>query len=263
MFGGAADAVTESSTNTFTNKTIDANGTGNSITNIENADIAAAAAIALSKLASGTDAQLIVANASGVPTYVSQTGDVTFSNTGAAAIAAGAIVNADVSATAAIAASKLASIARVIASAQGSTTTTTDVELATVTFAANDFAANDLCVVVVQINNTAGANTPSYRIRAADGTNTFTGGDISANRGANTLSHGITFLSQAQAATTTLGCSTFAILNSGIFDTGTMVSNTATMIANWITSAFTLSLRSTSGVASTTYFKWWVLKIQV
>ena len=40
------------STSTFTNKTFDANGTGNAISNIENADIAAGAAIALSKLAS-------------------------------------------------------------------------------------------------------------------------------------------------------------------------------------------------------------------
>lgn len=43
--------ITASSTDTLTNKTFDANGTGNSISNIENADISATAAIALSKLA--------------------------------------------------------------------------------------------------------------------------------------------------------------------------------------------------------------------
>jgi len=42
--------ITASSTDTFTNKTFDADGTGNSITNIENADIKAGAAIAQSKL---------------------------------------------------------------------------------------------------------------------------------------------------------------------------------------------------------------------
>lgn len=42
--------ITASSTDTFTNKTFDADGTGNSITNIENADIKAGAAIAYSKL---------------------------------------------------------------------------------------------------------------------------------------------------------------------------------------------------------------------
>ena len=49
-------ALYDSKTSTLTNKTFDANGTGNSITNIENADIAAGAAIAGSKLnAASTD----------------------------------------------------------------------------------------------------------------------------------------------------------------------------------------------------------------
>lgn len=46
-----ADVMTASSTHTMTNKTFDADGTGNSITNIENADIKAAAGIVTSKLA--------------------------------------------------------------------------------------------------------------------------------------------------------------------------------------------------------------------
>jgi len=45
---------TESATQTLTNKTFDADGAGNSITNIENADIKAAAAIDASKIADGT-----------------------------------------------------------------------------------------------------------------------------------------------------------------------------------------------------------------
>jgi len=58
--GGTSGAVTlnaevsASSTNTFTNKTIDADGTGNSITNIENANIKAAAAIDATKIADGS-----------------------------------------------------------------------------------------------------------------------------------------------------------------------------------------------------------------
>jgi hypothetical protein len=74
---------------------------------IVNADINTAAAIALSKLASGTSAQIIVANASGVPTYVAMSGDVTIDNTGATNIGAGVITNADINASAAIAYSKL------------------------------------------------------------------------------------------------------------------------------------------------------------
>ena len=46
--------VTSSSTTTFTNKTFDADGTGNSITNIENADIKSGAAIDATKIADGT-----------------------------------------------------------------------------------------------------------------------------------------------------------------------------------------------------------------
>ena len=77
---------------------------------IVDADINASAAIALSKLASGTSGQIIVANASGVPTWVSETGDVTISDTGVTAIASGVIVNADVNASAAIDYSKLAAL---------------------------------------------------------------------------------------------------------------------------------------------------------
>jgi hypothetical protein len=49
---------------------------------ITNAKVSTTAAIALSKLAPGTSGQIIVANASGVPTYVTLSGDATISNTG-------------------------------------------------------------------------------------------------------------------------------------------------------------------------------------
>jgi hypothetical protein len=55
---------------------------------ITNGKVSATAAIALSKLASGTSGQIIVANASGVPTYVSLSGDATISNTGVLTLAA-------------------------------------------------------------------------------------------------------------------------------------------------------------------------------
>ena len=50
----SVSSVTASSTTTFTNKTIDADGTGNSITNIEDANIKASAGIDATKLADGT-----------------------------------------------------------------------------------------------------------------------------------------------------------------------------------------------------------------
>ncbi|NDD48765.1 MAG: hypothetical protein EBZ28_02740, partial [Alphaproteobacteria bacterium] len=67
--------VTTGDTGTVTS-TMLADGT------IVNADINASAAIALSKLASGTSAQIVLANSGGVPTYTTVSGDVTISNTG-------------------------------------------------------------------------------------------------------------------------------------------------------------------------------------
>jgi hypothetical protein len=84
---------------------------------IVNADISATAAIALSKLASGTAGNILVYNGSGVLTSVAETGDVTVSDAGVTAIGAskvtssmivdGTIVNADISATAAINTTKI------------------------------------------------------------------------------------------------------------------------------------------------------------
>ena len=58
---------------------------------IVNADINSAAAIALSKLASGSSAQILMANATGVPTYTTVSGDVTISNSGVVTIAANSV----------------------------------------------------------------------------------------------------------------------------------------------------------------------------
>jgi hypothetical protein len=75
---------------------------------IVNTDIDANAGISFSKLATLTSGSIIVGNSSNVPAAVAVTGDVTISNTGVTSIASGAIVNADVSASAEIAVSKLA-----------------------------------------------------------------------------------------------------------------------------------------------------------
>lgn len=77
--------VTTGDTGTVTSTMI-ADGT------IVNGDINASAAIALSKLASGTAGQLVVANASGVPTYTTISGDITINSSGVATIAADSVV---------------------------------------------------------------------------------------------------------------------------------------------------------------------------
>jgi len=75
---------------------------------ILNEDINASAAIAYSKLATLTSANIILGSSANVATSTAVTGDVTISNTGVTAISSGAIVNADVNASAAIAGTKIA-----------------------------------------------------------------------------------------------------------------------------------------------------------
>ncbi len=65
--------VGKDTTDTLTNKTFDADGTGNSIFNIENADIKAAAAIALNKLAAATASRALVSDDSGFITPATTT----------------------------------------------------------------------------------------------------------------------------------------------------------------------------------------------
>ena len=75
---------------------------------IVDADISATAAISLSKLANSTAGNIIVYNASGVATSVTETGDVVIDSNGVTSISSGVIVNADISSTAAIEQGKIA-----------------------------------------------------------------------------------------------------------------------------------------------------------
>ena len=62
---GGVTPISADSTTTFTNKTFDANATGNSISNIENADISASAGIAFSKMENLTASRALVSDANG------------------------------------------------------------------------------------------------------------------------------------------------------------------------------------------------------
>ena len=93
--------ITTGDTGTVTSTMI-ADGT------IVNADVNASAAIAHSKLASMTAGFVLIGNASNVPTATALSGDVTVSSSGVTAIGSGVVVDADISATAEIAVSKLA-----------------------------------------------------------------------------------------------------------------------------------------------------------
>lgn len=108
----ASPVVTETHSATLTGKTIDADL--NTLSNIEDADIKVGANIARSKLASGTassivvnnvsgvlsdlsltSAQIILGNASNIPTATSVTGEVTISNTGVTTV--GTVANSVIS----------------------------------------------------------------------------------------------------------------------------------------------------------------------
>jgi hypothetical protein len=91
--------ITSGDTNTVTSTMVDAS--------LVNANLAAGAAIAFSKLAALTSAQILVGNGSNVVTGVAVTGDIGINNAGLTSITAGAIVNADINASAAIAGSKI------------------------------------------------------------------------------------------------------------------------------------------------------------
>lgn len=92
------------------NMYMDAGALGIKALSILNGDISTSAGIALSKLATSTAGNILVYNSSGVLTSVAETGDISISDTGVTAIASGVIVNADVSATAAIDLGKLADV---------------------------------------------------------------------------------------------------------------------------------------------------------
>lgn len=75
---------------------------------ITNAKVKSDAAIDYSKLATMTAGSVLLGNASNVPTVTALSGDVTVNSSGVTSIGSGVIVNADINASAAIQASKLA-----------------------------------------------------------------------------------------------------------------------------------------------------------
>lgn len=66
VFPTSGNVTTDSNTQTFTNKSYDASGTGNALSNVADSNIASAAAIARTKIASGTASQVVINDPSGV-----------------------------------------------------------------------------------------------------------------------------------------------------------------------------------------------------
>jgi hypothetical protein len=111
---GAASSFTPTSTDTLTGKTIDANGTGNSITNIENADIAAGAAILTSKLSGAVTSIASHGLAASATTDTTSASNI---STGTLAAARVATLNQNTTGTAASCTGNSANVTGVVANA--------------------------------------------------------------------------------------------------------------------------------------------------
>lgn len=84
--------ISKTSTDVLTNKSYDAAGTGNVLTNVANGNISASAAIAFSKLAALPSADILVGNGSNVATAVAVSGEATLANTGAVTLSNAAVI---------------------------------------------------------------------------------------------------------------------------------------------------------------------------
>jgi hypothetical protein len=178
---------------------------------ISNAGVTTIAALAFSKLATLTSGNILVGNSSNVPTSVAVTGDITVSNTGVTAIASGAIVNADVNASAAIAHSKLApmSSGNILVGSSGTVPTSVAVTGDITVSSSGVTAIASDAVTFAKMQNVSG-----YTIL---GKPTTGSGDV-AEIGSSSfmLESGTGFLRQADASTarSTLGLGALATLDS-------------------------------------------------
>jgi len=137
----------------------------------------------------------------------------------------------------------------------GAFTAAAETELWTHNFSASDFSVDDIIEVITFVN---GNNAGSVKIRINDGTNTYTSAIGTANN--DTCIFTQWYVVQSKLATTSLKCQKITASPSIDLGAGARL-DSATMIANWLSSAFTLSGRgySNDGAASG-YFKVWVYK---
>ncbi len=148
---------------------------------------------------------------------------------------------------------------QLIHSGSGSTSSTSEVELDTVSISANAFDTDDL--IFILITTVAGGGGTEVKVRVADGTNTFTSAVLDNAR--DNKFH-LAVLNQQIDVNTSLFHGAFETTASASPNDIFGKTGTATMIANWLSAAFTLSLRgkNVTGGANTSYFMWWVYRVK-
>jgi|TARA_Y100000310_G_scaffold105331_1_gene103764 hypothetical protein len=144
--------------------------------------------------------------------------------------------------------------------ARGSTASSTEVEVLTKTWDAADFGVLDTMWVILEGYNTNESGNAKPIIRIYDGTNTFSTA-APANHVYTLTEH--KFIQGADATTQMISLGLHLGANdaspTGIIS---MDGETATLIANWLSAAFTLSIRGQTDGAGTAYYDLKVYKIK-
>jgi len=226
---------------------------------IVNADINSAAAIAFSKLAALTDANILIGNGSNVAVVNAVTGDITISNSGVTTIGAAKVTEAmqvladnttnDVSTSAhgyvpkvpnntttflrgdASFAVPVAGGIEFIKAEEITLTSNSESELATNTFSASDLDNADFLICLITSEDSAASNSINIKMKFDDSTNTLTSASLNSGEG------GAIFFQMAN------GTSTGQISGFEYNGSVSSLATEGTMDSNFISAGWTWSMR--------------------
>lgn len=135
----------------------------------------------------------------------------------------------------------------------------TEAELDTHTFSANDFATTDECFIKIHVQETE-ASARTFKIRFTDGTTTVDTSYSLGGTGQQEITGWFSIATITSVGNKNAHCgSLISDYYDGTEHATMLPTSTTTMTeANWITTAWTISIRSTSAGL---YWKWWIYKI--
>ena len=194
-----------------------------------------------------TSANILVGNSSNVATSTTVTGDVTISNAGVTAIAAGVILNADINASAAIVDTKLATIATA-GKVSNSATTATNANTAS-TIVARDASGNFTAgTITANLTGTASLATSAAACTgnaATVTTNANLTGDVTSDGNATAIAAGVIINADINASAaivdtklaqiTTAGKVSGSAITTGNISTSGNITTTGTLTVQGIT----------------------------